>query len=77
LRFVPAGEGYDGYGLGVGKVELSTGEEVWAHFGAGPGFVTSVAHVPAKATTVAVLTSGDADFALLTELLANTALETG
>jgi hypothetical protein len=33
--------------------------------------------VPANATTVAVLSSGDADLAFLTELLANTALETG
>jgi D-alanyl-D-alanine carboxypeptidase len=77
LRFVPASEGYDGYGLGVGKGQLSTGEEVWGHFGAGPGFVTSVTHVPAKAMTVAVLSSGEASLGSITELLANAALEAG
>jgi D-alanyl-D-alanine carboxypeptidase len=77
LRFVPAGEGYDGYGLGVGKGQLSRGEEVWGHFGAGPGFVTAAAHQPAKAITVAVLSSGDADVGSLTGLLADAALEPG
>jgi D-alanyl-D-alanine carboxypeptidase len=75
LRFIPAGEGYEGYGLGVGKDETSTGEEVWRHFGVGPGFVTSVTHVPAKAITVAVLSSGDGDLDLLTQLLADAAVE--
>jgi CubicO group peptidase (beta-lactamase class C family) len=77
LRFVPATDAYDGYGLGVGKGQLSTGEDVWGHFGAGPGFVTSVSHLPAKAITVAVLSSGDADLGSLTQLLANAALEAG
>jgi D-alanyl-D-alanine carboxypeptidase len=77
LRFVPAGEGYEGYGLGVGKGQLSRGEEVWGHFGAGPGFVTVVTHLPAKAITVAVLSSGDANIGSLTSLLADAALGTG
>ena len=74
LQFVPAGEGYDGYGLGVGKGQTGT-EEVWCHVGAGPGFVTVVSHVPAKKITVAVLSSGDADLRLLTTLLTDAALE--
>ncbi len=77
LRFVPASEGYDGYGLGVGKGQTSTGEEVWGHFGRGPGFDTGVFHLPAKAITVAVLSSGDADLGSLTQMLANAALEAG
>jgi CubicO group peptidase (beta-lactamase class C family) len=74
LRFVPASEGYDGYGLGVGKGQIPPGE-VWGHFGAGPGFVTVVSHLPAEKITVAVLSSGDADLRLLTELLTEAALE--
>jgi D-alanyl-D-alanine carboxypeptidase len=74
LRFVPAEEGYDGYGLGVGKGQISTGE-VWGHFGGGPGFVTVVSHLPAKEITVAALSSGDADLGLLIQLLAQAALE--
>ena len=62
LQFVPASEGYDGYGLGVGQGQTGT-EKVWGHFGAGPGFVTVVSHVPAKEITVAALSSGDVDFA--------------
>jgi len=77
LRFVPAGAGYDGYGLGVGKGQLSGGEEVWGHFGAGPGFVTAVTYLPAKAITVAVLSSGDANIGSVTSLLADAALGTG
>ena len=50
-------------------------EEVWFHFGAGPEFVTSVSHVPAKKITVAVLSSGDADLYLATKLLTDAALE--
>jgi hypothetical protein len=49
--------------------------EVWGHFGAGPGFVTVVSHLPAENITVAVLSSGDADLRLLTELLTEAALE--
>jgi D-alanyl-D-alanine carboxypeptidase len=75
LRFVPAGEIYDGYGLGVGKGESPTGEEVWAHFGAGPQFDTGVFHFRAKAVTVAVLISGGGNPYSVAELLANTALE--
>ena len=74
LRFVPA-EGYDAYGLGVGKGQLSTGEEAWGHFGAGPGFDTAAFHFPARAITVAVLTSGGGNPGSIAELLANTALE--
>jgi D-alanyl-D-alanine carboxypeptidase len=74
LRFVPASEGYVGYGLGVGKGQTGT-EEVWFHFGAGPGFVTVVSHVPAKEITVAALSSGDADLRLLTTSLTEAALE--
>lgn len=74
LRFVPASEGYDGYGLGVGKGQIPPWE-VWGHFGAGPGFVTVVSHLPAENITVAVLSSGDADLRLLTELLTEAALE--
>lgn len=74
LQFVPASDGFDGYGLGVGKGQMGT-EEVWFHVGAGPGFVTSVSHVPAKAITVAVLSSGDADVYLATKLLTDAALE--
>jgi hypothetical protein len=74
LRFVPAGDGYDGYGLGVGKGQQGT-DDVWYHFGAGPGFVTVAGHVPAKEITVAALSSGDADLRLLTTLLTQAALE--
>jgi hypothetical protein len=74
LRFVPAGDGYDGYGLGVGKGQQGT-DDVWYHFGAGPGFVTVAGHVPAKEITVAALSSGDADLRLLTTLLTHAALE--
>ena len=74
LEFVPASEGFDGYGLGVGKGQMGT-EEVWFHVGAGPEFVTSVSHVPAKAITVAVLSSGDVDLYLATKLLTDAALE--
>ena len=73
LQFVPA-EGYDEYGLGVGKAQTSTGDEVWGHFGQGPGFVTSVSHMPAKHMTVAVLASGEGDLLSITKLLADTAL---
>ena len=76
LEFVPAGDGYDGYGLGVGKGQTGT-DETWYHVGAGPEFVTVVAHVPAKEITVAVLSSGDVDLRLLTTLLADAALEAG
>jgi hypothetical protein len=48
---------------------------VWGHFGAGPGFVTVVSHLPAKEITVAALSSGDADLGLLTQLLADAALQ--
>ena len=48
---------------------------MWGHFGAGPGFVTVVSHVPSKKITVAALSSGDADVRLLTTLLAEAALE--
>ena len=75
LRFVPAGEGYDGYGLGVGKGQTPTGEEAWGHFGAGPGFDTAAVHFPARAITVVVLTSGGGSPASIAELLANAALE--
>jgi D-alanyl-D-alanine carboxypeptidase len=75
LRFVKAWEGYDGYGLGVGKGQTATGEEVQGHVGAGPGFATSVWHLPAKAITVAVLSSGEASPGSISELLANAALE--
>ena len=74
LQFVPAGEGFDGYGLGVGKGQMGT-EEVWFHPGAGPEFVTSVSHVPTKQITVAVLSSGDGDLYLATKLLTDAALE--
>jgi CubicO group peptidase (beta-lactamase class C family) len=74
LRFVPASEGYVGYGLGVGKGQTGT-EEEWFHFGAGPGFVTVAGHLPAKQITVAALSSGDADLRLLTTLLTEAALE--
>jgi D-alanyl-D-alanine carboxypeptidase len=77
LRFVPATDGLEGYGLGVGKGETSTGTEAWGHFGTGPGFTTSVWYLPAKALTVAVLSSGEANLGSLTELLANTALDAG
>jgi CubicO group peptidase (beta-lactamase class C family) len=76
LRFVPATD-YDGYGLGVGKVETSTGEEAWGHFGAGPGFSTFVLHLPKKGFTVAVLSSGEANIGSLGELFAKAALEAG
>jgi CubicO group peptidase (beta-lactamase class C family) len=75
LRFVPAAGGYDGYGLGVAKAQTFTGKEAWGHFGAGPGFATSVWHLPAQAITVAVLSSGDANLGSLTEMLANAALD--
>jgi hypothetical protein len=58
----------------VGKGQISTGE-VWGHFGAGPGFGTVVSHLPAKEITVAALSSGDADLGLLTQLLADAALQ--
>ena len=74
LDFVPA-EGYDEYGLGVGKGQTSTGEEVWGHFGQGPGFVTGVVHMPAKDVTVAVLSSGDGDLLSVAQLLADAALD--
>lgn len=75
LEFVPVDDPvYDGYGLGVGKGQTGT-EEVWFHVGAGPEFVTAVSHVPAKAITVAVLSSGDADLYLATKLLTDAALE--
>ena len=79
LRFVPTSGAtpYDGYGLGVGKRQTSTAEEQWGHVGLGPGFVTSVSHLPAKEITVVVLSSGDADLHSLTEFLTNTALEGG
>jgi CubicO group peptidase (beta-lactamase class C family) len=70
---VPAGDGYDGYGLGVGKGQISAGE-VWGHFGGGPGFVTVVSYLPAKKITVAALSSGDAELSLLIQLLADAAL---
>ena len=76
LEFVPAGDGYDGYGLGVGKGQTGT-DETWYHIGAGPEFVTVVSHVPAEKITVAVLSSGDVDLRLLTTLLADAALEAG
>jgi D-alanyl-D-alanine carboxypeptidase len=76
LRSVPA-KGYDSYGLGVGKGEASTGEEVWGHFGTGPGFATGVSHLPGREITVAVLSSGDADVGSLTRMLTNAALEAG
>ena len=74
LRFVPASEGFVGYGLGVAKGQTGV-DEVWFHPGGGPGFITSVAHVPAKEITVAVLSSGDADLRLLTTSLTEAALE--
>ena len=74
LRFVRAGERYEDYGLGVGKGRLSV-EEAWGHFGAGPGFVTSVMHLPAKPITVAVLSSGQADLVSTTQLLLAAALK--
>ena len=58
----------------MGKGQISTGE-VWGHFGAGPGFGTVVSHLPAKEITVAALSSGDADLGLLTQLLADAALQ--
>jgi D-alanyl-D-alanine carboxypeptidase len=76
LKFVPAGMGFDGYGLGVGKGQMGTGE-VWFHVGAGPQFVTSVSYLPAKAITIAVFSSGDADLYLATKLLADAALKAG
>ena len=75
LRFVPASEGYDGYGLGVGKGQSPTGEEVWGHFGAGPEFGTGVFHFRAKAVTVALFVSGSANPYPVAELLADAALE--
>jgi CubicO group peptidase (beta-lactamase class C family) len=74
LRFVPAAERYDGYGLGVGKGRIPPGE-VWGHFGDGPQFRTVVSHVPEKEITVAGLSSGDADLRLLSVLLTEAALE--
>jgi D-alanyl-D-alanine carboxypeptidase len=76
LRFVPASMGTDAYGLGVGKGQMGTAE-VWGHLGGGPGFLTSVSHLPAKAITVAVFSSGDADLSLVTKLLADAALKAG
>ncbi len=76
LDFVPAAEGFVGYGLGVGKGQAGV-DDVWFHPGGGPGFVTSVAHVPAKKITVAVLSSGDADLRLLSTLLVDEALAGG
>jgi D-alanyl-D-alanine carboxypeptidase len=77
LRFVPAGEVYDGYGLGVGRGQLPNGDEAWGHIGAGPGFVTSVFHLPPKAITVAVISSGNASIGSLASLLADAALGRG
>jgi len=77
LRFLPAGAGYDGYGLGVGKGQGPTGEELWGHLGAGPGFVTSVTHMPAKAITVAVFSSGGGDIGSIAGMLTNAALGPG
>jgi D-alanyl-D-alanine carboxypeptidase len=74
LRFVPASEGYDGYGLGVGQGQTSTGEEIWGHVGHGDGFATSVGYLPAKAITVAVFSSGEVSPGSISELLANAAL---
>jgi hypothetical protein len=76
LRFVPAGMGTDDYGLGVGEGRMGT-QEVWGHFGASPGFLTSLEHLPAKAITVAVFCSGDADLRLTTKLLVDAALKAG
>ena len=75
LRFVPAGEDYDGYGLGVGKGQTPTGEQVWGHLGAGRGFDTCAFHFPARAITVVVLTSAGGNPGPVAELLANAALE--
>jgi D-alanyl-D-alanine carboxypeptidase len=74
LEFVPAGEGYDDYGLGVGKGKIGL-DEVWFAFGAGPEFITVATHIPAKEITVAALSSGDIDIRLLVTLLADAALE--
>jgi CubicO group peptidase (beta-lactamase class C family) len=75
LRFVPVDEGYDGYGLGVGKGQTPTGEQAWGHFGAGPRFNTGAFHFPTKAITVAVLTSGGANPGHAAEQLASAALK--
>ena len=75
LQFVPSDEGYDGYGLGVGKGQTPTGEEGWGHVGAGPGFETAAIHFPARAITVAMLASGGSNPFPIAEQLANAALE--
>jgi D-alanyl-D-alanine carboxypeptidase len=77
LQSVGAGEIYDRYGLGVGEVRSPTGTEALGHFGEGPGFVASVWYFPARAITVAVLSSGQGNVSQVTDLLADTALESG
>jgi D-alanyl-D-alanine carboxypeptidase len=77
LRFVPADERIDGYGLGVAKSQSPTGDEEWGAFGAGPGFLTSVWHLPARGITVALLSSGEVNLYSIAHMLVDTALEGG
>jgi len=75
LRSVGAGEIYDRYGLGVAEVHSPAEPDRWGLFGEGPGFVSSVWYFPARAITVAVLSSGQGNVSQVTDLLADTALE--
>jgi CubicO group peptidase (beta-lactamase class C family) len=77
LNFVPADGDLEGYGLGVGKSDIQTGKDAWGHFGAGPGFLTIVLHIPADEITVAVLSSGDANLYSIANMLVDAALEPG
>jgi D-alanyl-D-alanine carboxypeptidase len=77
LRSVGAGEIYDRYGLGVGEVHSPTEPDRWGQVGEGPGFRSSVWYFPARAITVAVLASGQGNVSQATDLLADTALESG
>lgn len=77
LRSVGAGEVYDRYGLGVGEILSPTGQEQWGQADEGPGFVGGVWYYPARAITVAVLSSGEGNVTQVSDLLADTALESG
>jgi D-alanyl-D-alanine carboxypeptidase len=76
FRDTGGGPGYRSYALGMGQIYMNgLPGPVWAAFGSAAGFGSTLAHLPAKGITVAVLANRD-DSTRLTEAIAEVLIET-
>jgi D-alanyl-D-alanine carboxypeptidase len=77
FRDTGSGRGYGAYALGLGQIYMNRISErpVWAALGIAPGFGSTLAHVPDKGISVAVLANRD-DSTPVTTAIAEVLIET-